>query len=141
VTWLLSLLLGLGPYESAAIASAITGARVDDLVAVCWRESRCQRIGVHHIDAHRDGWGGQVRLGHLRAVCQPRGSRARWTTRGPWGLSAAAHWPYMPACYQPEVLDVPLASAVIAGRKMVRECYRRGPRGSWCPRRTRRAGR
>ena len=135
---LIAFLLGLGPYESAAISSAITGARLDDLIAVCRRESRCRRIGVHELDAELDGYGGQVRLGHLDPTCQRHGGRPnRWTTRGPWGLSAASHWHYLPRCYQPEWLDAPVISAIVAGNKMVAECYQGAKRNSWCPRRTR----
>lgn len=103
------------------------------LERVCWRESRCQAIGVHAVDAHlsRRSWGGQVQLGHLDPSCQPY-ERGAWATRGPLGLSAAAHWRYLWPCYSPATLDSPWVSAWIGVRKWVRECTRRRGRSRWC---------
>lgn len=130
---ILAALAHLAPVPSAHLAAWLHG-RPDiapALVRVCWRESRCTAIGVHAVDAHRDGWHGQVRLGHLRPWCQPWEPRA-WTTRGAFGLSAASHWDYLPACYPPEVLDVPLVSAWVAAGKYLERCDGRRT-SSWCP--------
>lgn len=138
---LLGLLLrlwALDPNEAAAVVALGDEATELHLLRICWRESRCQRIGVHVTDERSDGWGGQVRLGHLDARCQAHGPRRppyRWTTRGAWRLSAPAHWHYLPACYQPEWLDVPIVSAMVAARKIHRECSgarNRKRRRSWC---------
>jgi hypothetical protein len=102
------------------------------LVGICWRESRCSPVAVHEGDAHlsRRGWRSQVRLGHLDPTCQPY-ARGQWATRGAWGLSAASHWSYLPACYQPAALDDLLTSARVAARKYIARC-RVKKRSSWC---------
>lgn len=135
-------LAALPPVPAAYVAAAVTGQPDigPQLVAVCQRESRCQAVGVHAIDADRDpsdGWAAQVRMGHLRAWCQPY-TPDTWSTRGPWGLWAAAHWAYLPPCYQAAWLDVPVVSAVVAARKYRRRCTGRA-RARWCPRVTPRA--
>lgn len=132
---LVYLLAHLPPDPSAHLAAWLHG-RPDigpALVRVCRRESRCQALGVHEVDAELDGWGGQVRLGHLRAWCQPWAPRT-WTTRGAFGLSAASHWRYLPACYPAAVLDVPIVSAMVAASKYLERCDGRRS-SSWCPRR------
>jgi hypothetical protein len=98
------------------------------LLRVCWRESRCRSIGEHGRDSHlsRSAWRGQVQLGHLEEDCQPYGGGG-WATRGAFGLSAAAHWQYMPACYQPEAFDSSWVSAWVAMRKWLRVCTERCP--------------
>lgn len=136
----LAALATLDPVEAAHAAAAIAGRPdlADDLVRVCMRESRCERVGIHARDAwlSASSWGGQVQLGHLDPDCQPRGRG--WATRGAWGLNAAAHWPYLPACYPAAVLDVPIVSAMVAVRKLIRHCEGRR-RVSWCPARRSRA--
>lgn len=130
---LLYLLAALEPVPAAHVAAWLVGVPAGELVRVCQRESRCRRVGAHETDLHLDGYGGQVRLGHLDPRCQAHGGRPyRWTTRGPWGLSAPSHWQYLPACYQPEWLDVPLVSAMVAARKYQHECAPK-PRTRWCP--------
>ena len=129
VVWLL---LQLDPTQAAHVAAWVYRVPVDELLRICRRESRCKRVGAHDTDIDLDGWGGQVRLGHLRPWCQPHGGRPyRWTTRGAWGLSAAAHWAYLPACYPAAILDVPLVSASVAARKWRRECAG-SKRTAWC---------
>lgn len=134
----LRLAVALGPVippETAAVLAAVLVGEpgiADDLIAICRRESRCLALGVHEVDANlsaREYWG-QVRLGHLDRGCQPYGGGG-WATRGAWGLSAGAHWAYLPACYRPELLDVPLVSAVVAARRYVRRCLPVRSRG-WC---------
>lgn len=104
---------------------------VDELWSICHRESRCAAVGVHDRDAwlSRPAYWGQVRLGHLDRDCQPPGPG--WATRGAWGLSAAAHWPYLPECYDPAWLDWPIVSAIVAIRKYVRRCEPTSTR-RWC---------
>ena len=141
---ILALLLTLPPVPAAHVAAWLNGRPdlVDRLVRICKRESRCKVIGLHSKDATldpSDGWSGQVRLEHLEPWCQPYRPDT-WSTRGAWGLSAASHWHYLPRCYQPEVLDVPLVSAWVATRKLMTGCPRKGW-GGWCgpkPRRRRR---
>lgn len=124
---------------SPTIATHVVGAAldrqdlVDDVLAICHRESRCEPVGVHERDAHLGvGWYGQVRIGHLDPDCQPYRAR-QWATRGAWGLSAASHWPYLPRCYAPEALDNPWTSAVVAFQKYERECLtKRRKRRGWC---------
>ena len=133
--WLaISALAALTPTQAAHVAAWVYDVPATELVRICERESRCQRVSIHLTDAHLDGWGGQVRLGHLRAWCQPHGGRPyNWTTRGAWGLSAASHWAYLPPCYPAWALDVPVVSASVAARKYRRECLTRST--SWCGRR------
>lgn len=121
------------PSTAAGFAAAAWGRPdiADDLRAVCYRESRCRAIGVHEIDRHLSsiGWRGQVSLGHLDPECQPYRD-GQWATRGAWGLSAASHWNYLPPCYPPEVLDIPIVSAWIAAQKYIALCD--DTRAGWC---------
>ena len=86
---------------------------------------------MHEIDRHLSsiGWRGQVSLGHLDPECQPYRD-GQWATRGAWGLSAASHWNYLPPCYPPEVLDIPIVSAWIAAQKYIALCD--DTRAGWC---------
>ena len=121
------------PIASSVFAAALVGHPeiADDLQSICYRESRCTAIRVHEIDRHLSdrGWHGQVALGHLNPKCQPY-EKGQWATRGAFGLSAASHWNYLPPCYPPEVLDVPIVSAVIAARKYVDRCQ--ANHKGWC---------
>ncbi len=123
------------PPSVAATVAAHFGGRpdlADDLTALCRRESRCSTVGVHERDSHISDreWRGQVNLGHLTPTCQPYAPRA-WATRGAWGLSAGAHWRYLPPCYQASWLDYPLVSAWVALQKYQARCER-GKRPGWC---------
>lgn len=136
---LVAVLVALPPTPSAWVAALILGRPeiAPALVRVCERESRCERVGIHERDAwlsHRS-WGGQVQLGHLDARCQPRGPGRRWATRGAWGMNAADAWPYMPACYEPESLDVPIVGTFAAGGFYLARCDGdpRRKRARWCP--------
>jgi len=136
VTFLLALIFALPPVPAAYFAAGILG-RPDiapALVGICHRESRCEPIGAHLRDHGRvpgDGWPGQVRLGHLRPWCQPYKPRT-WATRGAWGMSAASAWPYLPPCYRPQWLDVPIVGALAAARRYVDRCDGRRNRQGWC---------
>lgn len=128
------------PKVAAVVASLLVGdpGVAEPLMRVCQRESRCQAIGVHAVDAGLPAYWGQVKLGHLDPSCQQY-QPGQWATRGAFGLSASSHWEYLPRCFQPWWLDVPLISAWVAAQKYVRRCT--GPsrkRRSWCPIRKRR---
>lgn len=133
--------------QDAALAVSTLMNRPDiyeGLVSICMRESRCEAVGIHTIDAHlspRSYWG-QVRLGHLDRTCQRHGYEGRWSTRGPWGLNAAAHWQFFHKCYQPELLDYPLVSAWVAAKKYVNVCNKSKKKGkklsAWCPKKPKR---
>lgn len=103
------------------------------LVRVCERESGCRPTGVHTGDAHlsRQGWVGQVSLGHLDPACQPYEPGA-WATHGAFGLSAASNWEHLPACYQPAILDLTLVSAYVALRRWESVCEDPRRRDGWC---------
>lgn len=126
------------PRTAAVLASWAVGAPwiAPDLVRICKRESPghdCrERVGVHARDAwvSDSEWKSQVRLGHLNPICQPYRERV-WATHGNWGLSAASHWQFLPPCYPPEILDVPIVSAYAAAQKFLAVC-RPTYRSRWC---------
>lgn len=128
------------PISAAYIAAWAVGAPwiAPDLVRICKRESpghACARaVGVHRRDAWVSDreWRSQVRLGHLDPVCQ-RDQPGEWGPRGNWGLSAASHWQFLPVCYQPQWLDVPLVSAIVAARKYLKRCAVVFRASRWCP--------
>jgi hypothetical protein len=117
----------------------------EDLERVCHRESRCQpEVGVHERDAHlsESAYWGQVKLGqreleqgrwtHLHRECQPYGD-GDWATRGPFGLSASAHWAYVWPCYSPAIFDSVWLSAWVAARKHDKVCGAGCDSAVWCP--------
>ena len=136
--------------DTAIYAAALMAGRpdlVDDLQLLCRRESLCTAIGIHERDAHLGvNWWGQARLhdravargyerpGHLDRECQPWTPevKGRWATHGTFGLSAGAHWQWFPECYQAEVLDVTLVSAIVALDKYERQCWAAKKRTGWC---------
>jgi hypothetical protein len=142
----LSLVLRLSPVTLAHWAAWATGQPAEvaqRLVGVCYRESRCRPLSLHELDERLgvSAWGGQTQLhrrgrerglddpGHLDPDCQPkrRPGPAGWTawdwsTRGAFGLQAAAHWQYLPRCYHPKILDHVLVSALVAARKWAAKC-------------------
>jgi hypothetical protein len=130
--------VGLDPGAKDRYTDRLTfGERIE---RICQRESRCisapelsSRVGIHVRDAmiSRSSWLGQVRLEHLDPECQPYVD-GHWATRGPWGLNAAVHWQYLPECYQPEILDIVLVSAIVAARKFARRCAGGDPELGWC---------
>lgn len=106
----------------------------DDLIAICHRESRCTLVETHKIDEHISNreWYGQVKLGHLDPGCQSRTEEGGWATHGPWGLSAGAHWRWVPPCYQPNSFNNPYVSGLIATRKYIRICWMKNKKKGWC---------
>ena len=137
LSFLLLLASLLPPRPAAHVAAWAVGepSIASALLAICHRESRCKPIRVHHgdDDGSRGAWLYQTRVGHLDPQCQPYG-RGGWATRGAWGLSAASHWQFLPDCYQPQILDVPIVSAYVAARKYLSVCVPLRS-SSWCPRR------
>lgn len=106
----------------------------DDLISICNRESRCTEIKHHKIDAHLSNkeWHGQVRWNHIDPDCQPRKASGGWATHGPWGLSAGAHWNWVPACYSPEAFDNTYVSGFVAARKYIKNCWWKNNIKGWC---------
>lgn len=117
----------------------------DDLVSICHRESRCRPVRSHKIDrwiSPHEYWG-QRKLGdksreqgkrfrHLNKKCQKPKAKGGWATHGPWGLSAGAHWEYVPPCYQPTNFDNVWVSAVVATQKYIRKCWSLNRYKGWC---------
>lgn len=133
---IIAYLSALTPAQAAQTAAEMVG-RPDiapALIRVCYRESRCKRLGIHARDAKYStpGYWGQVSLGHINRACQPWA--LGWATRGAFGLSASAHWEYLPACYDPATLDLPIVSAMVAAKKYLRRCDG-GRTRMWCPKR------
>lgn len=142
--------LFINPKTAVIFASLYIGRPdlVDDLIDICMRESRCQEIQTHEIDAHisDNEWYGQTNIGsryrkkgienkHLDKRCQKRKAAGGWATHGSWGMSAGTHWPYMPPCYQPEDLDDLYTAALLAARKYERVCWETNTKHTkhgWC---------
>lgn len=119
----------LDPVTSSAVAAVVVGQPelAPELVHICRRESHCRWIGAHATDA----WAGTrmfrnaVRVGWLDPGCKfHRGARPRFSTRGVHGLSAAYSLRFIGTCLPPEVLDVPLVSAIAAARRAREQCRR-----------------
>ena len=126
-------LLTRGPYESAHLVAP------DDaptLRAIAYRESRGRWLGRHKADERPQGWTGDgdqaarrvggrawaraVQAGILRPDRCPfhqRGDARDWSTRGAFGHVAAYAMPYLP-CLPPQVLDIPIVSALVAARRL-----------------------
>jgi hypothetical protein len=146
LAWLL-LLLFLGPREAVPVVTERTAER-EALLSIAWRESRRNAIGRHKVDAVPRGWTGNglraarrvgrrawvraVQRGLLDPTCQPLGEPSNWSTRGAWGHVAAYAVPYLPACWPPWSLDVPVVSAWVAVKRL------RVARRPWAPRALRR---
>jgi hypothetical protein len=140
---LLLWLVTLDPRAAVLVVTPDPGERAQ-LMAIGWRESRLRAVGRHKVDAVPRGWTGpglaRARTVGARAwaravqrrlldpgACplQARGEPSSWSTRGPWGLVAAYSVPYLPGCWPPWALDVPLVSAWVA-RQRLRAAGRRG---------------
>lgn len=97
----------------------------------CWRESKCQRLGVHEIDA----WAGRqvYRNAVKRKWLDPercpfhRDRNAGWSTRGPHGLMAGYNLRFVPIpCLPAAAMDVPFVSAWAAANKVHYLCAEKG---------------
>lgn len=130
------------PLLASALGAVLAGqpAFSSELVSICKRESRCRMVGGHH----RDAWAGPtmfrkaMKVGWLDPSCVfHAGPKERFSTRGIHGLSAAYSLRFIDACLPPEVLDIPLVSAIVATRRAAfacREhgaCNRQGRRRQW----------
>lgn len=96
------------------------------LKKICWRESRCRRLGTHSIDQKfsKSVWNKMVRRGILRPEsCPFHRNPYEWSTSGPYGLMRAYHWPYIGSlCLPPQVLDIPLVATWVALKKLLQHC-------------------
>jgi hypothetical protein len=134
VGWVLITLLRMAlwdPIGSSMLGAVLTGepGLGPELVSICRRESHCRPVRAHAIDA----WAGPVMhrkamaVDWLDASCPfHHGTPERFSTRGVHGLSAAYSLRFLPACLPPEVLDIPLVSAVTAARRAQHQCRRHG---------------
>jgi len=116
----------LHPVPSAHLASRVVGepGMEVELLRICRRESRCQRVGIHAVDAWASPrvYTRAVEAGWVSPGCQPY-QPGEWSSRGAWGLMAAYNLKWAGVqCLPPLALDVPLVSAVIAARKLKAHC-------------------
>jgi len=128
LAWLFELfLVFVDPAASSAVGALIVGAPelAPELVGICRRESHCRWVGVHPADA----WAGRLmqrkalQVGWLDRRCHHHlGAGDRYSTHGVHGLSAAYSLRFIPACVPPEILDIPLVSAVVAARRAAHQC-------------------
>jgi hypothetical protein len=125
------LLVIVDPVTSSALAAAFVGepGLASELVHICRRESHCRLVGAHAQDA----WAGRLmqrkalRVGWLDPTCRHhRGAPERYSTRGAHGLSAAYSLRYVGGCLPPEVLDIPMVSAIVAARRAKGQCRAHG---------------
>lgn len=132
----LAITIALSPHLSAwAVSDSQDEHRA--LLRIGWAESRLRPIGVHKRDVKPRGWTGAGRSaarrvgdaaweGAVRAQAlnpadcswHERGDASDWSTRGSWGMVAAYAVPYLPGCWPPWSLDVPLVSAWVAVRRL-----------------------
>jgi hypothetical protein len=99
----------------------------DELVEICRRESHCRFVGAHVRDrpAGPRMRRNALRVGWLDAACPfVAGDGRRFSTRGVHGLSAAYSLRFLGDCVPPELLDVPLFSAIAAARRSRNMCVR-----------------
>lgn len=120
-------LVSLGPAEASVEAARILGApgwtsEILDLVAV---ESRGVAVGVHRDHATRVAgrrfWARGAAAGWLDPETCPEhalGDGDRWGPRGVAGLVAAYSVRHLGPCVAPELLDVPIVSAVVVVRRL-----------------------
>ena len=119
------------PVGASMLGAAITGQPEfgPELVGICKRESHCRPVRAHAIDA----WAGELmrrkalKVGWLDERCPfHHGTPERFSTRGVHGLSAAYTLRFLGPCLPPEVLDVPLVSAVAASLRARHQCNKHG---------------
>ncbi|MBK6923290.1 MAG: hypothetical protein IPH07_38230 [Deltaproteobacteria bacterium] len=132
MAWLFELLrLVFEPRASSAIAALLVGqpSLATELTHICRRESHCRVVAAHPADA----WAGAsmrrnaIRVGWLDPRCPfHHGDPERFSTRGTHGLSAAYSLRFLGDCLPPEVLDVPMVSAIAAARRAQAQCRHHG---------------
>jgi hypothetical protein len=99
----------------------------DELVEICERESHCRFVGAHVRDrpAGPAMLRAALRVGWLDPECPfVFGDGRRFSTRGVHGLSAAYSLRFLGQCVPPELLDLPLFSAIAAARRSRNMCTR-----------------
>lgn len=124
-------LLTLEPRQAARVGAHLAGQGhlTRELQGICRRESRCNAIGIHEIDreygplmykkAHLVNW--------LYSWCPfHRGDPERFGVRGSFGLSAAYSLRFLPGCWPPEVMDIPIVSAYLAAKRAENQCKKYG---------------
>jgi hypothetical protein len=123
--------LAFEPRAASALAALLVGqpTLAPELTAICRRESHCRIVRAHTEDA----WAGVVmrrnalRVGWLDPRCRfHHGDPTRFSTRGSHGLSAAYSLRFVAPCVPPEVLDIPLVSAIAAARRARAQCRHHG---------------
>jgi hypothetical protein len=121
----------LEPASASVVAGNLVGDAhlATELVAICDRESNCEPVGLHE----RDQWAGSImyrkalRVGWLDLRCPFHlGDSTRFSVRGPHGMSAAYTLRFLGACLPPEILDVPIVSALAAALRAQYQCERYG---------------
>lgn len=135
-------LLSLSPREATLAGASIAGwpEFAPELLSICKRESPghdCTRtVGIHGNDAPRAverfyrkavtrGWLDPVGCPEHRA--ETFAEMQRFSVRGVHGLAAAYSLRFLEGeCLAPEVLDIPLVSAVAATRRAREMCERTG---------------
>lgn len=112
------------------------------VVDTCILESSCYasiRVGIHEGDvaAGPSAFERALRSGRLDGDCgYVRAARdlGQWSVRGAHGLMAAYQLDRLGRCVPPQALDIPLLSALAAGRKARWHCQRLRARGKKCTR-------
>lgn len=120
-------LLTLGPVDASIVAARILGAPgwTSEVLDILDVESRGVAVGIHRGGARRRSgasfWRQAVAAGELaprRCEAHRRGDGERWGVRGPYGLVAAYSVRHLGECVAPELLDVPVISAVVVVRRL-----------------------
>lgn len=121
----LARLLELGPVEASIAGARLVGVPglASELLDICESESRCSPVGIHRGRMRRVGgreFYRRARAKQLLDDCPAHalGDGERWGIRGAHGLAAAysVHW--LGTCIPPEVLDIPLMSAIVTARRL-----------------------
>jgi hypothetical protein len=119
----------LDPTAACRAAAIITGQPelADELVAISYRESRHQLVGVHLADARWSSYAYRraVKVGWIDPSCPFHQPGPGWATRGILGLFASYSLRYL-GCVPRQLLDVPFVSALAAALKARDLCKRRG---------------
>lgn len=130
-------IVAVDPVDASAIAARVVGepALAIEVASICKIESRCSLVGVH--TKHADRVRGEVFLEAAikRSWIDPIGCAwhrdrepDQWGVRGPHGNVAAYAVRHLGACVAPEVLDLPIMSAIATARRLVELRRRYGRR-------------
>ena len=125
------------PLAASSIAASIVGRPelAPEIASICKIESRCSRVGVH--TKHADRVRGEVfrEAATRRSWIDPVGCAAhrdrtpdQWGVRGSHGNVAAYAVRHLGPCVAPEVLDLPIMSAIATARRLVELRRRYGRR-------------